>query len=156
MDNLFDLTSKSTPGAIERLIASGAQVDVTDKHGRTPLFKAACLGYHACADALIKAGANIAHLDNEGNSALLIAAYSGIESSVDYLIKVGCNPLVKNNAQQSASDVLLSNFFIAESALHNMLTKFSKLGVEINFENSLPERTQGYLDNWLKANHLKD
>lgn len=156
MDSLFDLTSKSTPGAIERLIASGEQVDDMDKYGRTPLFKAACLGYYACADALIKAGANIMHRDNEGNSALLIAAYSGIESSVDYLIKVGCDPLAKNNAQQSASDVLLSNFFIDEPALHSMLTKFSNLGVDINLENKLPERTQGYLDNWLKANPKRD
>ena len=56
--------------AVKVLLESGLGVNVTDKHGRTPLMLAANREYVKTAEYLIKAGADVNHQDKKGNSAL--------------------------------------------------------------------------------------
>lgn len=57
----------------EELIRGGADIEVTDAQGRTPLLCAAKAGRLRIVDMLLAAGANIGHRDNDGRSALDMA-----------------------------------------------------------------------------------
>lgn len=57
----------------EELIRGGADIEVTDAQGRTPLLCAAKVGRLRIVDMLLAAGAKIGHRDNENKSALDIA-----------------------------------------------------------------------------------
>lgn len=51
---------------LEELLAEGADLEVTDEQGRTPLLCAAKSGRLRILDAVIKGGANIRHRDKNG------------------------------------------------------------------------------------------
>jgi hypothetical protein len=58
----------------EELVSAGADLEVTDENGRTPLLCAAKSGRLRILDAIIAGGANIRHRDKNGASARDLAA----------------------------------------------------------------------------------
>jgi ankyrin repeat protein len=76
---------------IERLAASGADLNARDAHGRTPLMVAAHQGAHAAAAALIAAGANLNALDHDRYDVLTIAAVRDDEAMVRAAIAAGAD-----------------------------------------------------------------
>ncbi|XP_005089322.2 ankyrin repeat domain-containing protein 50 [Aplysia californica] len=90
--------------AISTLLASGCDVNVQDKEGRTALHYASHTA--VAVDSLISAGADVNILDNHGCSPLLMAATEGLDKVVHALCNVpGC-------------DVNLSNLSAKKTPLH--------------------------------------
>lgn len=61
-------------GAIKRLISAGADLELRDRHGRTPLMVAGFQRHRAAAAALIDGGAKLAALDHDRYDLVTISA----------------------------------------------------------------------------------
>ena len=59
---------------IEFVLSKGANVDIPDKHGRTPLMLCAMLGHAKIVSHLLKAGALIKLRDAKGATPLTLAS----------------------------------------------------------------------------------
>lgn len=107
------------------LIANGANVNVVDKEGRTPLF------YSKSADnidLLLKHGADINHQDNFGNTLIMHCAQNKKNSFVKYLVTLYddnwlllCNPNIANKEGKGLLDIYKDD--------HDMLAFLMKRGV---------------------------
>eukprot|EP00607_Mallomonas_marina_P009174 CAMPEP_0182421668 /NCGR_PEP_ID=MMETSP1167-20130531/7114_1 /TAXON_ID=2988 /ORGANISM="Mallomonas Sp, Strain CCMP3275" /LENGTH=114 /DNA_ID=CAMNT_0024599017 /DNA_START=1 /DNA_END=341 /DNA_ORIENTATION=- len=77
---------------LEYLISAGAEVNISDNMGRTPLMLAArCKGI-SLVSTLLKAGAKPNTIAKDGSSALHFACARGRRASALLLVKVGCDP----------------------------------------------------------------
>ncbi len=74
---------------VKRLVAKGADVNVTNENGETAVIVAAESGYDAIIEFLITHKANVNIKDNDGDTALDIAKYHGNKSTVNLLLSVG-------------------------------------------------------------------
>ena len=70
------------------LIDAGADIEVKDKEGRSPLHRVSILGNFAIVKMLVKAGAGVCVTDTEGDTCLTLAAYHGHTETVRYLVSV--------------------------------------------------------------------
>ena len=87
---------------LQKLIASGHSVNMTDDDGETPLMRAAERGNLQAVDALIKAGANVNAQDEDGNTALMDAADEGHTAVVLRLIQVGADVNARDDEGETA------------------------------------------------------
>ncbi|MEM9457498.1 MAG: ankyrin repeat domain-containing protein [Myxococcota bacterium] len=85
--------AKDRPGVIARLVRAGAQLDVRDDEGSTPLMLSIVCGpgYPDAARALVDAGADLDVTDHEGSTALMLALAWHIEPVVELLRKAGAS-----------------------------------------------------------------
>lgn len=70
-----------------KLVENNANINVTDKTGHTPLFKATSNGFTDIVDILLPHGASVDIRDKSGNSSLAIAEKKGHTTIVDVLRK---------------------------------------------------------------------
>ncbi len=93
---LLAAATRGHADAIRALAANGADLDVWDAYGRTPLHVAAYGAHHAAMRALIDAGAPLDHVNNLGWTAVIEAIVLGdggprhVET-LDTLIRAGAN-----------------------------------------------------------------
>ena len=104
----------------KKLIEAGANVNETDKHGRTPLMYAV---FPEAVRYLIDAGANVNAVDNEGNTALMNALFP---ESVKMLIEAGADVNKINKDGQTA----LMNAYFPDS-----VKILVKAGADVNAKN---------------------
>ncbi|WP_269432225.1 ankyrin repeat domain-containing protein [Bacillus sp. FJAT-27245] len=93
---LLAAAERGNVGEISRLIEKGADINVQDSEGRTPVMIAAYKNDVAAAKALIDAGADVDIRDNMKNNVFL---YAGAEGYIDILklaIKAGADPNMTN------------------------------------------------------------
>jgi ankyrin repeat protein len=86
---------------VKLLIDAGADVNVADKYGRTPLYWASRNGFNGCAECVkyhIDAGADVNIADKDGETPLYWASHNGHTDSVKRLIDAGANV---NNADNN-------------------------------------------------------
>ena len=76
------------PAVCQVLIDAGADIEVKDKEGRSPLHRASILGNFAIVKMLVKAGAQVCVTDTEGGTCLTLAASFGHTETVRYLVTV--------------------------------------------------------------------
>ncbi len=76
---------------IKRLVASGADMELTDIYGKTPLHIASQLGYYHAVSSLVKLGANLDTTDRDGRTPLINAAMRGHQQAAIILIDAGAN-----------------------------------------------------------------
>jgi uncharacterized protein len=76
---------------VERLIAAGARVDVTNDYGASPLSEAAVTGSAAIFAALLGGGANADAANAEGQTALMVVARSSNVDAAKVLLEHGAN-----------------------------------------------------------------
>jgi len=70
---------------VETLVAAGANINVFDARGRTPLHLAASRGHSAVVEKLITCGADVETLDNDGRTPSHLAAEAGHSAIVEVL-----------------------------------------------------------------------
>jgi ankyrin repeat protein len=66
-------------GCVERLAVAGADVDVVNKNGYTPITIASCLGHEGCVERLAAAGADVDVEDEDGYTPVYVASHNGHE-----------------------------------------------------------------------------
>ncbi|MCA9508444.1 MAG: ankyrin repeat domain-containing protein [Myxococcales bacterium] len=84
--------------AVIALIEGGANLNVKDAYGFTPLHLAASAGQIEVIEALIKSGAEVDEQDDQGNTALHLAIVRKEKDAVIALLEGGANPNIKENS----------------------------------------------------------
>ncbi|ETV70989.1 hypothetical protein H257_13720 [Aphanomyces astaci] len=72
-----------------RLVESGANVELRDAQGMTPLIWATVRGFLEVVGLLLHHGADVNGKDNEGMTALHVACFKGYTDLVDFLLHTG-------------------------------------------------------------------
>jgi ankyrin repeat protein len=88
---------------IRDAIAKGAELDVQDKNGDTPLILLCRRGMGVEAKFLIDSGADVNIKNNAGETAFLAAAASGAGEAIRTLLEKRVDPLQKNAAGHDAA-----------------------------------------------------
>ena len=99
---LWVATRDCDPEGMRRLIAAGASVNIQNKHGITPIHKAAYFDHFECTRLLIKAGARVNVQTNHGLTPLHCAVKSSNSMITMLLLTAGANPNIKDNAGGTA------------------------------------------------------
>lgn len=86
------------------LVSRGANANIRDNRGTTPLQIAAGLGFVEGVDYLISAGARVDESDNTGETPLIGAVHRRDLVLVRTLLKAGANPDRPDNSGRSAYD----------------------------------------------------
>lgn len=111
-----DAARRGDVAALDRLLASGGNIEEREKTGETPLISAALAGQSKAVAALLQHKADITVRNNRGLSAINAAAYAGDLESVKLLIAAGAQVDDANNhfkvtplilaAEADAADVI--------------------------------------------------
>lgn len=109
---------------VKFLLVNGANPNVEDKRGRTPLTIATNLGFIEGAETLLKTGARVDQPSATGETPLITAVHRRDIALVRLLLANGANPRRSDNSGRSARDyaelmkssVLLDEFARAEAA----------------------------------------
>lgn len=86
------------------LLAKGANANVADKQGVTPLQLAANLGWAEGVEVLVKAGAQTEIANSAGETPLIAAIHRRDAALVRALLKAGANPDKSDNSGRTAVD----------------------------------------------------
>jgi len=108
--------------AIRSWVASGADINVTNKHKTTPLMYACSHAYlyskEECMMELLRLGANANAIDDNNCTVLhIIACYYNLnkiekmERMAKILIKAGCDPTKRNNKNETFIDILKKEYY---------------------------------------------
>ena len=89
---------------IRFLADRGANPNIADKRGVTPLMLATSLNFVDCVEALIAAGARVEVTNDTGETPLIAAVHARNSSLVRLLLDKGANPDRNDNSGRSARD----------------------------------------------------
>jgi ankyrin repeat protein len=89
---LFAAAADGIARKVEKLVASGADPDGRDGHGRTPLMVAAYLGHHGVMRALASSGADPNAKDEQSYDVVTIAAVADDLSTLEVALSIGGDP----------------------------------------------------------------
>ena len=101
--------------AVRSWVASGADINVVDEYGATPLMWTS--GYHRaeCVAEMLRLGADARRVSNSGSTALHRVAlrggdYGGGAEVVRLLVAAGCDAAVRDNGGRTAVEYARHNF----------------------------------------------
>jgi Ankyrin repeats (3 copies) len=97
---------------LSRLFSNGAHVNARNKHGMTPLMKAACEGHAPMVRALLERGADPNLARNDKFTALALAAFFGHTETVKILIAHGARTEVLTRCSASAETWAIRRTFV--------------------------------------------
>lgn len=93
--------------AVRSWVASGADINVVDDRGVTPLMLASAWHRAECVAEMLRLGADARRVDNYGRTALHFVAWRGGDGGggaevVRLLVAAGCDAAVRNNDGRTA------------------------------------------------------
>ena len=95
-NDLLKAASEGHEACVRKLLAAGADPNIANNYGNTPLHGAAHTVHEACVATLLAAGADPNVVNVNGDTPLLEATMRGHEACVATLIAAGANPNVVN------------------------------------------------------------
>jgi ankyrin repeat protein len=105
----------------EALVRGGADIDLADKYGATPIHYASLIGSFDMADLLLYYDVDCNKKANDGTTPLMAAIYSGYPDIADLLFQNGANLEARDNAgftplliAAQNGDTLMMNLLIKE------------------------------------------
>ena len=104
---LHIIVSQRDVNWITFLIGNGANPNIGDEKGVTPLVMAARIGFIEGVDALIAGGARIDDANDAGETPLMSAVHRRDIAMMRVLLKAGANPERTDNSGRSARDYAL-------------------------------------------------
>jgi len=115
---VIDLPIEEHSKAIHKLVKEGANPNLQDKNGWTPLHFSAQKNSYEGTNALLENGAEIDTVDSHGNTALWRAVFSseGNGKIIELLLKAGSNKNLENNSGTSPLSLAkrISNYDIEQ------------------------------------------
>ena len=94
---------------VEKLIKSGAELDITDKEGWTSLYLAARNGHFEVVEKLIESGAVLNSQDRYGETPIHIASQTGHLEVVKKLIESGANVNIQSKNGKEPKHLAFEN-----------------------------------------------
>lgn len=88
----------------EFLLQQGANPNIADNRGRTPLIAAAQIGFTEGVQALVDAGARLDIANETGETPLIAAVHARNIELIEVLVKAGADPDRADNAGRTARD----------------------------------------------------
>ncbi|MFB0613873.1 ankyrin repeat domain-containing protein [Aurantiacibacter poecillastricola] len=88
----------------EFLLQQGANPNIADNRGRTPLIAAAQIGFIEGVEALIEAGAQLDIANETGETPLIAAVHARNIELIEALVSAGADPDRADNAGRTARD----------------------------------------------------
>lgn len=95
---------ESPADAIGQLAARGADLEIRDNSGKTPLIAAALRDKGEAAIALVAGGAKVDGTDAQGRTALMRASAAGAQAIVSALKSLGASEQARDQAGKTAAD----------------------------------------------------
>ena len=96
---------------LERLIQRGADVNLQDRRGRSPLIAAVLMNRIDSAGLLLAAGADVNRQDRHGATALFYAADAGFFELAKLLLKRGANPELADDSGTTPTQIAATRSF---------------------------------------------
>ena len=103
--DLFRAVQGGDIEATSRILKTGANPNVRDNRGRTPLMYAAIKGYGVLVPPLLEARADPDLRAADGATALFMAVVQGNEEIVEMLLRAGADASIKGPGGRTAADV---------------------------------------------------
>ena len=96
--------------AVRSWVASGADINVVDEYGATPLMEASRYHRAECVAEMLRLGADARRVDNDGRTALHLVAgrggdFGGGAEVVRLLVAAGCDAAVRDNNGRTAVEL---------------------------------------------------
>jgi hypothetical protein len=130
---LHFLAERTDPKWVEWAINQGADVNVVDYLGITPLFIASYIGKFKNVHMLLKHGASPNVQDEDGNTALHTNSLeTGNPKITEILLQYGADPTITNNEGQTALDIAIEN---KNSKLINLIKRYLDVDVKEPIED---------------------
>ncbi len=102
---LLETVSKGELSKAKDFISKGADVNIKNKDGKTPLHIAVENNYEDIVKLLLQKNADVNAKDNNGNTPLHIAVEKGNYFVIKELLKAGADKNIKNNEGKTALDI---------------------------------------------------
>ncbi|HEV3456013.1 MAG TPA: ankyrin repeat domain-containing protein [Thermoanaerobaculia bacterium] len=96
---------------LARLIQRGADVNLQDQRGRSPLIAAVLMNHLGAAGLLLVAGADVNRQDRHGATALFYAAESGFFELAELLLERGADPALANDSGITPTQIAADKSF---------------------------------------------
>jgi len=103
-EKLLEAAQNGKLEAVQQLLDKGANVNVRNGDGQSPLFLAAREGYADVVVLLVGRGASLESVTAMGNTPLMRAAISGHAGIVGFLLDKGADPAKKGNGGRTSLD----------------------------------------------------
>ena len=119
---------------VQVLIDAGADIEMNDNDGRSPLHTACLTGELEVVKMLVRAGAGVRATDNDGCTCLMLAAWFGRTETVRYLVGV---PEVDVNFQSAADAYNHTALHLAANMKHtDAVQVLIDAGADIDTKNN--------------------
>ena len=159
--NGWDDGSVKNTDDVKELLKLGADINVVDESGLTPLMKAAkTTDDTECLKLLIQSGISVSVRDNSGRTALIAALAGNKKENVKTLVDAGSNLNIKLEDYSMATPLMLAcmhcnadivKILLEAHASINSKDKFGYTPLMVAIELNKPDIVNLLLDNGAKA-----
>lgn len=103
--DLFAAARAGDMAEIKRLLQEGANPNLKNDKGHSPLMIASYNGHLSASQLLIEAGAEVNSVDDSTNSILMGVVFKGHSAIFELLVQAGADLDYENNKKQTAMDL---------------------------------------------------